>query len=79
MEKKKTLTNAKIRQARCVCINILGYFFCLHQRINIIIGLDLFSQPLSAAEIEAQYLLWQQKAMLVLDNFHENSCIASMG
>lgn len=54
-------------------------FFCLHQRINIIIGLDLFSQPLFAAKIEAQYLLWQQKAVLVLDNFHENSCISSIG
>lgn len=53
--------------------------FCLHQRINIIIGLDLFSQPLSAAKVEAQYVLWQQKSVLVLDNFHQNSCIASMG
>lgn len=54
-------------------------FFLFSSENNIIIGLGLFSQPLSAAEIEAQYLLWQQKAMLVLDNFHENSCIASMG
>lgn len=59
MEKKKPLANSKISQASCMCINTLGYFFfCLPQSINIIMGHDLFSQPLSAAEkIEALYLL----------------------
>lgn len=80
MEKKKPLANSKISQASCMCINTLGYFFCLPQSINIIIGNDLFSQPLSAAKkIEALYLLWQQKAVFVLDNFHENSCCCLHG
>lgn len=80
MEKKKSMANSKISQGSCMFINTLGYFFCLPQSINIIIGHDLFSQPLSAAKkIETLYLLWQQKAVFVLGNFHENFCCRLRG
>lgn len=49
-------------------MNVLGYFFHLPQSTSITIGLDLFFQLSSTMKkIEAMYLLWQPKAVFVLD------------